>query len=92
MLADREQHRREADAAVTAIRQQAQESRAVGLNQEQADGLLLEIRNRAKAIRSGWANPQYGTCIEDEMTHLLDAFEKLDDSLTAGFQPPSDWE
>jgi hypothetical protein len=84
--------RSEADALVKSIRQQAKQEQVHGLDQGQADDLLRELRDRARKIRSGWANPQYGVCIEEETDHFLEAFEKLDTSLTAGFEHPSDWQ
>lgn len=89
---DRGQHHSEAAAVVAEIRKRARKDQAVGITQEQADETLTEIRDRVRKIRTGWANPQYGTNIEEETDRLLEAIEKLDESLTAGFESPSDWE
>lgn len=91
MQVDREQHCRDAAAAVAARRQYAREARKVEINQEQVVGLLTEMRDRAEAIRTDWANPQYGTNITEETDRLIEAFEKLDKALTAKCVLPSDW-
>lgn len=59
---------------------------------EHGDKLLKEIRRRVKAIRSGWVNPQYGINIDEETSYLVEAFEKLDASLSDGGERPSDWQ
>jgi hypothetical protein len=61
------------------------------LDERALQELLVQIRDHTQKIRSGWANPQYGTCIEEETRNLLDAFEKLDESLSAGSQYPTGW-
>jgi hypothetical protein len=61
------------------------------LDEVALNDLLVDIRDRAKKIRDGWENPQYGTNIEQETQALLDDFEKLDESLTAGSHYPTGW-
>lgn len=58
----------------------------------EADELLEEIRKRVKEIRSGWANPQYGVCIDEEVGRMIDAFERLDEHLKSKGNSPSDWQ
>lgn len=61
------------------------------LDEHALQELLVEMRDRVKNIRTGWANPQYGTNVEEETMRLLDAFEKIDESLSAGSHYPTGW-
>lgn len=91
MQRDTEGRRRYSAAVMETLRRQAQEAQYVGLTQEQADDLLAEMRERAGTIRTGWANPQYGTNIEEETDRLIEASGKLDQALSAQYILPSDW-
>lgn len=61
------------------------------LDEQSGQEILVGIRDRIKKIRDAWANPQYGTNVEDETRFLLDEFEQLDNSLSAGSHLPTDW-
>lgn len=63
----------------------------VVLNETEAQIALLDVRDRARKIRDAWRNPQYGTNVEAEVQALLDSFDRLDDSLSDGNPPPTDW-
>jgi hypothetical protein len=83
---DIEHNGKRSDAAmvVGGIQRESREGQAEGLTRQQADKILVSLRDLAQHHQ--------GDRIPPDFRSFIDGFTLLDESLTAGFEHPSDWQ